>query len=154
MKQINLHIYILLFALFVAEIVNAQNLKKPVDYVNPFIGTDFFGNVFPGASLPYALVHVSPDTHNKGWLYRKGYIYTDDNIIGFSHSHGAGGGGEILLMHTVNQQIQVIPGEKDNPDSGYRSRFSHKQEKASPGFYQVDLLDYNIKFKDSVKKLS
>ncbi|MCF6222126.1 MAG: hypothetical protein L3J34_00225 [Flavobacteriaceae bacterium] len=130
--------------LFVVQMVNAQNDKKPVDYVNPFIGTDYFGNVFPGPSLPYALIHASPDTHNKGWLYRKGYIYTDENITGFSHTHGAGSSGEILLMPTVHQKIQTIPGEKENPDTGYRSRFSHKQEKASAGYYQVKLLDYNI----------
>ncbi len=134
----------LFIVLFVVQIVNAQNDKKPVDYVNPFIGTDYFGNVFPGPSLPYALIHASPDTHNKGWLYRKGYIYTDDNIIGFSHTHGAGSGGEILLMPTVHQKIQTIPGEKENPDTGYRSRFSHKQEKASAGYYQVNLLDYDV----------
>lgn len=133
-----------LLLLFAIQRGNAQNDKKPIDYVNPFIGTDFFGNVFPGASLPYALVHVSPDTHNAGWLYRKGYVYTDDNIVGFSHSHGAGSGGEILLMPTVHQKIQVVPGEKENPDTGYRSRFSHKQEKASAGYYQVKLLDYDV----------
>ncbi len=122
----------------------SQSRMEPIDYVNPFIGTDFFGNVFPGASLPNALIHVSPDTHNEGWLYRKGYVYTDDNIIGFSHSHGAGSGGEILLMPTVHQKMQFVPGDKDNPDSGYRSRFSHKQEKASAGYYQVKLLDYDV----------
>ena len=118
--------------------------KSPVDYVNPFLGTDFFGDVFPGPSLPYALVHASPDTHNKGWLYRKGYIYTDSNIIGFTHSHGGGGGGEILLMPSVHQELQTTPGPKEDPDQGYRSRFSHKDEKASPGYYQVRLLDENI----------
>lgn len=134
----------LLLLISVFHIGNAQTHKNPVDYVNPFIGTDFFGNVFPGASLPYALIHVSPDTHNKGWLYRKGYVYTDDNIVGFSHTHGAGSGGEILLMPTVHQKIQTIPGEKEDPDSGYRSRFSHKQERASAGYYQVKLLDYDV----------
>lgn len=145
MKQIKRFGSIVLMVIFiVVQQVNAQKNKKPIEYVNPFIGTDFFGNVFPGASLPFALVHVSPDTHNTGWLYRKGYIYTDDNIIGFSHSHGAGSGGEILLMPTVHQQIQVVPGDKENPETGYRSHFSHKQEKASPGYYRVKLLDYDV----------
>ncbi len=145
MKQINL-VSLIFFVVGILSVESGktQNQLRPVDYVNPFIGTDFFGNVFPGASLPNALIHVSPDTHNEGWLYRKGYVYTDDNIMGFSHSHGAGSGGEILLMPTVHQQIQYVPGDKDNPDSGYRSRFSHKQEQASPGYYQVKLLDYNV----------
>jgi predicted alpha-1,2-mannosidase len=140
-------INLLLLSLLVMSLgVSAANEpgKAAVDYVNPFIGTDFFGDVFPGASLPYSLVHVSPDTHNKGWLYRKGYIYTDDNIIGFTHTHGGGGGGEILLMPTVRQALQTTPGPKENPDEGYRSRFSHKDEKASPGYYQVRLQDYNV----------
>jgi predicted alpha-1,2-mannosidase len=141
--SLTLSLLIILFACQRGE-VEVLTDKKPSDYVNPFIGTDFFGNVFPGASLPYALVHASPDTHNEGWLYRKGYIYTDDNIVGFSHTHGAGSGGEILLMPTVHQQIQLVPGKKDNPDTGYRSRFSHKEEKATPGYYQVKLLDYDV----------
>ena len=124
--------------------IDKQEVKRPVDYVNPFIGTDFFGNVFPGPSLPYGMVHVSPDTHNEGWLYRKGYVYTDDNIIGFSHTHGAGSGGEILVMPTVHQELQIFPGSKDDPDSGYRSRFSHKEEEATAGYYRVKLLDYDV----------
>jgi predicted alpha-1,2-mannosidase len=124
--------------------VNGQPVKKPIDYVDPFIGTDFFGDVFPGATLPYSLIHVSPDTHNQGWSYRKGYLYTDNNMMGFSHTHGGGGGGEIMLMPTVHQQLQVVPGDKDKPDKGYRSRFSHDSEMASPGYYQVKLTDYGI----------
>ena len=146
MKQINAFL-VIIFTSFFSFIIQqgvAQSRATPADFVNPFIGTDFFGNVFPGASLPNALIHVSPDTHNEGWLYRKGYVYTDDNIMGFSHSHGAGSGGEILLMPTVHQKVQVVPGDKDDPDSGYRSRFSHLQENASPGYYQVKLLDYNV----------
>lgn len=135
--------FVLIFV-FLTQYGIGQSTKRPVDYVNPFIGTDFFGNVFPGASLPNALVHVSPDTHNEGWLYRKGYVYTDDNIVGFSHTHGAGSGGEILLMPTVHQKIQFVPGEKNNPDTGYRSRISHKEEKATAGYYQVKLLDYDV----------
>jgi putative alpha-1,2-mannosidase len=111
-------INLLLLSLLVMSLgVSAANEpgKAAVDYVNPFIGTDFFGDVFPGASLPYSLVHVSPDTHNKGWLYRKGYIYTDNNIIGFTHTHGGGGGGEILLMPTVRQALQTTPGPKETP---------------------------------------
>jgi len=137
-------ILLLILALFACRKEDVPGVKMPVEYVNPFIGTDYFGNVFPGASLPYAMIHPSPDTHNEGWLYRKGYVYTDDNIIGFSHTHGAGSGGEVLLMPTVHQKIQLVPGDKDNPDTGYRSRFSHDEEEASPGYYRVKLLDYDV----------
>ena len=135
--------FMCLFMVMIRPVHGQQN-KKPIDYVDPFIGTDFFGDVFPGATLPYSLIHVSPDTHDRGWLYRKGYLYTDDNIMGFSHTHGGGSGGEIMLMPTVHQQLQLLPGDKDKPDEGYRSRFSHDSERASPGYYQVKLTDYGV----------
>ncbi len=125
-----------------------QKGKEAVDYVDPFLGTDFFGHTFPGASLPYALVHAGPDTHNKGWSYCGGYVYSDDNIMGFSHTHFSGvgmtAGADVLLMPTVHQQLQVVPGDKDKPDEGYRSRFSHNTEQASPGYYSVHLDDYDV----------
>ena len=121
---------------------------NPADYVNPFIGTDFFGHTFPGASLPYALVHVSPDTGTEGWTHCAGYIYQANSIMGFSHTHWSGvgmtDGGDILLMPVVNRKLQVVPGTDDNPDTGYRSRFSHSRESASPGYYSVYLEDYNV----------
>src|SRR5690606_4556950 len=79
--------------------------KEPVDYVNPFLGTDFFGHTFPGASLPDALVHLSPDVDTEGWTYASGYAYSENSIMGFSHTHWSGvgmvNGGEILLMPTT-----------------------------------------------------
>lgn len=122
--------------------------KAPVEWVDPFLGTNFFGHTFPGPCLPYALVHLSPDTGTEGWTYCSGYAYSDESIIGFSHTHWSGvgmvNGGEVLLMPTVSQQLQVVPGTKDAPDSGYRSRFSHKEETASPGYYSVMLSDYQV----------
>lgn len=123
--------------------------KEPVDYVDPFIGTDFFGHTFPGASRPYSMVHLSPDINTEGWTYCAGYIYSENSIMGFSHTHWSGvgmvNGGEILLMPTVGDKLQIIPGTLENPDLGYRSRFSHKNEIASPGYYSVFLDDYKIK---------
>lgn len=123
--------------------------KEPVDYVDPFIGTNFFGHTFPGASVPFAMVHLSPDVDTKGWTYCSGYNYQDNSIIGFSHTHWSGvgmtNGGEILLMPTVGDVNHVLPGSKENPDDGYRSRFSHEDETASPGYYSVLLKDYNVK---------
>ncbi|NQU54760.1 MAG: glycoside hydrolase family 92 protein [Bacteroidetes bacterium] len=127
---------------------SAADKKDPVDYVNPFLGTDFFGHTFPGASLPNALVHLSPDVHTEGWTYCAGYIYSESSIIGFSHTHWNGvgmvNGGEVLLMPTVGDKLQIVPGSRKNPDEGYRSRFDHKDESASPGYYSVLLKDYNI----------
>jgi predicted alpha-1,2-mannosidase len=124
-------------------------IKEPVDYADPFIGTDFFGHTFPGASLPFAMVHLSPDVGTSGWTYSSGYAYSENSIIGFSHTHWSGtgmaNGGEILLMPAVGDKLQVIPGTAEAPDDGYRSRFSHEDETASPGYYSVLLKDYNIK---------
>lgn len=129
--------------------VSYAQSDQPIDYVNPFLGTDFFGHTFPGASLPNALVHLSPDIYTQGWTYAAGYIYQESSIMGFSHTHWSGtgmvNGGEILLMPTVNNKLQIAPGSLENPDEGYRSRFSHADESASPGYYSVLLKDYNVK---------
>ncbi|PCE62788.1 GH92 family glycosyl hydrolase [Sediminicola luteus] len=122
--------------------------QSPVDDVDPFIGTDFFGHTFPGASLPNAMVHLSPDTGTQGWTYSAGYTYADSSIIGFSHTHWSGvgmvNGGEILLMPTTNQRLQIVAGTAQDPDAGYRSRFDHAQEQASPGSYEVYLKDHKV----------
>lgn len=118
-------------------------------YVNPFLGTQFFGHTFPGASLPFAMVHLSPDTGTEGWTHCAGYVYEERTIIGFSHTHWSGvgmaNGGDILLMPTVGQKLQILPGTEEDPDNGYRSRFDHADEQASPGYYSVILKDYNIR---------
>ncbi len=123
--------------------------KSPSAYVNPFLGTDFFGHTFPGASLPYAMVHLSPDVNNQGWTYCAGYIYSDSSIMGFSHTHWSGvgmvNGGDVLLMPTTGLKLQTVPGSQENPDEGYRSRFDHSSEAASPGYYAVFLKDENVK---------
>ena len=133
----------------VASFVSCSKQKETVDYVDPFIGTNFFGHTFPGASVPFAMVHLSPDVDTQGWTYASGYNYQDNSIIGFSHTHWSGvgmvNGGEILLMPTVGDKNHVLPGSKENPDEGYRSRFSHADETASAGYYSVILKDYNVK---------
>ena len=130
--------------------------KEPVDYVDPFIGTDFFAHMFPGPGLPFGMVHLSPDVHTKGWTYASGYQYGDNSIMGFSHTHYSGVGmvakGDILIMPTVGQKLRIIPGSRENPDEGYRSRFDHSEETASPGYYSVRLKDYDIKAELTVTK--
>lgn len=128
--------------------IGHSQTKEPIDYVDPFIGTDFFGHTFPGASLPNALVHLSPDIHTEGWTYCAGYVYSESSLMGFSHTHWSGvgmvNGGEILLMPTTSNKLKIVPGSLENPDEGYRSRFDHKDEKASPGYYSVKLKDYDV----------
>jgi predicted alpha-1,2-mannosidase len=130
-----------------------------VEYVNPIIGTNGMGHTFPGACVPFGLVQLSPDTdtipHNVNGIYQKkvyeycaGYQYKDKTIVGFSHTHLSGTGhsdlGDILLMPTVGD-LKLAPGRAESPDEGYRSRYTHATEKASPGYYEVMLSDYNIK---------
>lgn len=131
--------------IFISTSYSQNDLTK---YVNPFIGTGGHGHTYPGATLPFGLVQLSPDTGIEGWDWCSGYHYSDNSIMGFSHTHLSGTGAadyaDILFMPTVGK-IKIIPGSKENPDEGYRSRFRHENEKASPGYYSVLLDDYNIK---------
>ncbi len=118
-----------------------------ITYVNPFIGTGGHGHTFPGATLPFSMVQLSPDTYTRGWDWCSGYHYSDSSIMGFSHTHLSGTGRgdlmDIMMMPTVGE-VKWNPGSRENPDEGYRSRFSHSNEEASPGFYSVFLEDYEI----------
>ncbi len=125
----------------------AQEKINCIKYVDPFIGTGGHGHTFPGATLPFGMVQLSPDTDTEGWDWCSGYHYSDTSIRGFSHTHLSGTGasdyGDIMFMPTTGP-LFFCPGSKDDHDSGYRSRFSHNNEKASPGYYSVLLDDYNI----------
>lgn len=137
----------------------AQNATEDLTrYVDPLIGTNEMGHVFPGACVPFGMVQLSPDTDTipyavngkyTGTVYRycAGYQYSDKTIVGFSHTHLSGTGhsdlGDFLIMATAGK-LQLNPGTADKPESGYRSRFSHDTEKAEPGYYKVMLDDYKI----------
>ncbi|MGW6012095.1 GH92 family glycosyl hydrolase [Streptomyces sp. NPDC055210] len=109
---------------------------QPTSLVNPFIGTQNFGNTFPGASAPFGMVQVSPDTGGQG-----GYDYQQDKIHGFSQTHLSGVGcsvmGELPIMPTTGAVDNVDP-------NSYRSTFSHDDEDAEPGYYRVGLKTYDI----------
>ncbi len=126
--------------------LSAQD-KKLTEYVDPFIGTGGHGHTYPGAVLPFGGIQLSPDTDTKGWDWCSGYHYSDNSIMGFSHTHLSGTGatdyGDILFMPTVGD-LKFVPGDKDKPGAGYRSRFTHEREKASPGYYSVYLEDYRV----------
>ena len=146
---------IIIFSLS-AILINAQS--KHSEYVNPIIGTNGMGHTFPGACVPFGAVQLSPDTdtvpffvdgaYNKGtYAYCAGYQYKDPTIVGFSHTHFSGTGhsdlGDILIMPTVGE-LRLNSGTADSPESGYRSRFSHDTESASPGYYKVKLDGYGV----------
>lgn len=114
------------------------------EYVNPFIGTDFTGNTYPGATVPFGMVQLSPDNGYPGWNRISGYYYPDSTIAGFSHTHltgtGAGDLYDIMFMPVTNPYVE----EKDSI-LGIYSKFSHSDETAAAGYYSVLLKDYNIK---------
>lgn len=147
------------FTLFIAGInliyAQQQDLTK---YVNPIIGTEKMGHTFPGATVPFGSVQLSPETDNvpysinhkynpKTYDYCSGYRYEDKTIIGFSHTHFNGVGhsdlGDFLIMPTVGQ-LQLNVGVVEDTKTGYRSHFSHENEQAEAGYYKVKLDDYNI----------
>ncbi|AZA55437.1 GH92 family glycosyl hydrolase [Chryseobacterium sp. G0201] len=129
--------------LIVLSVIIAHNLfsQNYSQYVNPFIGTGGHGHTFPGAIVPFGMVQLSPDTRVDGsWDGCSGYHYSDSVIYGFSHTHLNGTGvsdyGDIMLMPTMGNP------SLDNKE--YSSKFSHKNEKASAGFYSVKLDKNNI----------
>ena len=115
---------------------------KLVSYVNPFIGTQGEGNTFPGATAPFGMVQISPDTENSLWGTASGYDYDDTSIMGFSCTHLSGTGipdlGDFLFIPQIGDP-KLVPGDKKNPDSGYRQRYSLADEAAYAGYYQVKL---------------
>ena len=119
--------------------------ERLTDHVNPFIGTDGPGNTYPGATVPYGMVQLSPDIGIPGWDRIAGYFYQDTIISGFSHMHlsgtGAGDLYDILVMPTNSRFKKRI---KENSFLPFSS-FSHEEEEASPGYYSVLLKDYGIK---------
>ncbi|HKI46701.1 MAG TPA: GH92 family glycosyl hydrolase [Balneolales bacterium] len=118
-----------------------------VDYVNPFVGTEGDGNTFPGPSAPFGMVQIGPDTDDSLWATASGYEYSDKSIIGFSMTHLSGTGipdlGDFLFMPSIGRPL-LAEGTKQDPDSGHRQRYSHNDEQASPGYYQVRLQDSGI----------
>lgn len=111
-------------------------------YVNPFIGTDFTGNTYPGAQAPFGMVQLSPDNGLPGWDRISGYFYPDSTIAGFSHTHLSGTGAGDL--YDISFMPVTLPYKEAEAPLGIHSTFSHKDESAHAGYYQVRLTDYNI----------
>ena len=141
---------------FISHCVSGQS---KLNYVNPLIGTSKMGHTFPGATVPFGMVQLSPDTDTLSYAvdgkynpdvykYCAGYQYEDPTIVGFSHTHFSGTGhsdlGDILIMPTSGK-LQLNPGIATKPESGFRSAYSHKNEIAKPNYYSVLLDDHRIK---------
>ncbi len=124
------------------------NTKKISDYTNfvdPFIGTGAHGHTHPAATAPFGMIQLGPDTRYNGWDGCSGYHYSDSIIYGFSHTHLSGTGVEDLCdLLIVPQQGKCITEPRYNNSKGYGSVFLHKEENASPGFYNVHLKKNNI----------
>ena len=125
--------------------LSAENLTQ---YVNPMIGTDGYGNVYPGAQIPFGGIQISPDTDAKFYDAAAGYKYNHTSILGFSLTHLSGTGipdlGDFLFIPGTGE-MKLDPGTRENPTEGYRSRYSHDREWASPNYYAVELSDYGVK---------
>ena len=158
---------ILLIAISLCLLIFSCGKTSPVSdsatdfthYVNPIIGTNGMGHTFPGACAPFGIVQLSPDTDTvphdidgeyqpRVYEYCAGYQHKDSTIVGFSHTHFSGTGhsdlGDLLLI-PVTGAIKFNPGTQTDPDKGYRSRYRHETETATPGYYTVVLDDYHIK---------
>lgn len=150
------HKYLVLF--FATVLFSCEVEKNKVDYINPTIGSvtygkksedvHGFGKTFPGTATPFGLVQLSPDTRTGG-DNGSGYSWNHETIEGFSFTHMSGVGwygdlGNFLVMPTTGK-LNTNKGEDDNPEEGYRSRFSHDNETIEAGYYSVELSDYNIK---------
>ena len=115
--------------------LSAAAQTKLTQWVNPFVGTAGFGNVYPGAQLPFGGIQISPDTDHDDYDTAAGYKYTKPTIMGFSLTHLSGTGipdlGDFLFIPGTGP-LKAVPGTHEDPDSGYRSRYSHEREWASP----------------------
>ena len=137
-----------------SKILPAQKDLALISYVNPFIGTGGHGHTYPGVTMPFGMMQLSPDTRLDGWDGCSGYHYSDDEIYGFSHTHLSGTGvsdyGDILLMPTT----KAIFNNGADGKEGYKSKFSHDKEIAKPGYYKVHLDDTNIDVELTVSRRS
>ena len=141
-------LYLVCYTLLSCSQNNKQFLaikdKPLINYVNTFIGTGGHGHTYPGATMPFGMMQLSPDTRLDGWDGCSGYHYSDEFIYGFSHTHLSGTGvsdyGDILLMPTND----IVFNNGADGKKGYRAHFSHENEIAEPGYYRVHLDDTNI----------
>jgi predicted alpha-1,2-mannosidase len=137
------------FAALMAVTTAFAQAPDAIKFVDPMIGTGPDGHTFPGATTPFGMVQLSPDTQirpfKQSYKWAAGYRYEDTTILGFSHTHFSGAGhsdlGDVLLMPVSGYHVPLEPGDPEKTQPGYRSRFSHSREVAEPGYYSVFLND-------------
>lgn len=124
-----------------------ENQISPVSYVDPFIGTGGHGHTYPGATVPFGMVQVSPVNGTIGWDWCSGYHYSDDVAIGFGHLHLSGTGiGDLsdLLFMPISKTVDLTAQPIQRDSLTYKSTYSHDNEVSKPGFYQVYLKDHKV----------
>lgn len=132
----------------VSSVIAMAQIGGVTQYVNPFVGTDGYGNVYPGAQVPFGGIQISPDTDSDFYDAASGYKYSRPTLLGFSLTHLSGTGipdlGDFLFIPGTGK-MHLQPGTHDDHEEGYRSAYSHDRETASVNYYSVDLLDYGVK---------
>lgn len=142
---------ILVFSCNKKETINNtvhQQENNLTNFVDPLIGTGGHGHTYPGATVPFGMVQVSPDNGISAWDWCSGYHHSDSITIGFSHLHLSGTGiGDLtdIRVMPINKKVDLSKSIKTRDDIPFKSRYSHTNEKASPGYYSLFLEDFNIK---------
>ncbi len=135
--------YVVLITLFFLQSIYAQDYTQ---YVDPFIGTADHGHTYPGATIPFGMVQLSPDNGRSGWDWSSGYNYSDSIIVGFSHTHLSGTGiGDLCDIQFMPASFSNNISDDEIINKKFISKFDHNSESASPGYYSVLLKDFNIK---------
>ncbi len=147
-------LYLMFLLGLVTCLLSCTNIKEDkknhslTDYVNPFIGTGGHGHTYPGATVPFGMLQVSPDNGISKWDWCSGYHYTDSITIGFSHLHLSGTGiGDLndIRFMPINKEVDLTKEIKSRDDIPYKSTYTHQDEAAKPGYYSVVLQDHKIK---------
>ena len=137
----------LLQLVFIVLLLITHNIfaQDYTQYVDPFIGTDYHGHTYPGATVPFGMVQLSPDNGRSGWDWSSGYHYSDSIIVGFSHTHLSGTGiGDLCDIQFMPATFLNNISDEEIIKQKFNSKFDHQNEKASVGYYTVLLKDYNI----------
>ncbi|MBK7229651.1 MAG: GH92 family glycosyl hydrolase [Ignavibacteriales bacterium] len=137
---------IIQFIFFTLFLITQNNFSQDyTQYVDPFIGTDYHGHTYPGATVPFGIVQLSPDNGRSGWDWSSGYHYSDSLIVGFSHTHLSGTGiGDLCDIQFMPASFPNNISDEEIVKQKFISKFDHNNEKASVGYYSVLLKDYNI----------